>query len=87
MLAEPALRRLILSRYLFELAIQNARSDQEVARAACVNLLQDSIEIFMLSALDHLDARVAPKTEFAQYLDKINDAIVTNYPSEGDLSR
>jgi hypothetical protein len=39
MLEEPVIRRLTLSRYLFQLAEQNARSDQDVAGSACVHLL------------------------------------------------
>jgi hypothetical protein len=81
MLQEPVIRRVTLSRYLFELAIQNARSDQDVAGAACVNLLQDAVEIFLLAALDHLNVGVsAKKTDFPQYLDKINEAIADELP-------
>jgi hypothetical protein len=80
MLEEPVIKRLTLSRYLFQIAIQNAQSDQEVAGAACVNLLQDAIEIFLLAALDHLNVRVAARTDFPQYLDKINEATNDELP-------
>jgi hypothetical protein len=80
MLQEPVIRRVTLSRYLFELATQNARSDQEVAGAACVNLLQDAIEIFLLAASDHLNVDLSAKTGFPQYLDKMNEAINDELP-------
>jgi hypothetical protein len=80
MLQEPVIRRVTLSRYLFELATQNARSDQEVAGAACVNLLQDAVEIFLLAASDHLNVHLAVKTDFPQYLDKINEVIGDELP-------
>jgi hypothetical protein len=47
---------------------------------ACVNLLQDAIEIFLLAALDHLNANVTARTEFAQCLDKINEATGDELP-------
>jgi hypothetical protein len=75
LLEEPVIKRLTLCRYLFEIAVQNARSDQEVAGAACVNLIQDAIEIFLLAAADHLNIPIAARTDFVQYLDKINEKI------------
>src|SRR2546423_1428587 len=80
MLQEPVIRRVTLSRDLFELATQNARSEQEVAGAACVNLLQDAVEIFLLAASDHLNVHLALKTDFPQYLDKINEVIGDELP-------
>jgi hypothetical protein len=80
MLREPVINRLTLSRYLFELATQNARSNQEVAGAACINMLQDAIEIFLLAALDHLNASLGARTAFPQYLDKINEMIGDELP-------
>lgn len=80
MLQDPVIRRVTLSRHLFELATQSARSDQEVAGAACVSLLQDAIEIFFLAAFDHLNVHVSAKTAFPQYLDKINEAISEELP-------
>src|SRR5258708_8222900 len=80
MLEEPVIRRLILSRYLFQLAEQNARSDQDVAASACIHLLQDSAEIFLLAALDHLNAKVGARIDFPQYLDKVNEATGTELP-------
>jgi hypothetical protein len=79
-LKETVIRRLKLSRYLFQLASQNARSDLDVASSASVNLLQDAIEIFLLAAIDHLNIQVGPRTDFPQYLDKINEKTGNELP-------
>src|SRR5712671_6639594 len=80
MLSEPIIKRLILSRYLFELALQNVRSEQETGDAACVNLLQDATEIFFVAALDHLKAPVKAKADSQLYLDKLSDALGGDLP-------
>lgn len=79
-LAEAVIRRLTLSRYLLQLATQNARSNLDVAAAACINMLQDAIEIFLLAAIDHLNVHVGARTDFPQYLDKINEATGDELP-------
>jgi len=73
-LKETVIRRLTLSRYLFQLATQNARSDLDVSNSASINLLQDGIEIALLALIDHLGIQVGHRTNFTQYLDKINEA-------------
>lgn len=80
MLSESVTKRLVLSRYFFELALQNVRSEQEVADSACVNLLQDSIEIFFLAAFDVLNVFTTGRTDFPQYLDKLSEAVGFDLP-------
>ena len=80
MINEPVIKRLTLSRYPFELALQNAKSLQEIADAACIHLLQDAIEVFCLAAFDHLDITVQARTEFPQYLDKLNENLNYELP-------
>lgn len=80
MISEPAIKRLTLSRYLFELALQNANSQQETADAACIHLLQDAIEVFFLAAFDHLNVSVTGRTDFPQYLDKLTDKLNYELP-------
>jgi hypothetical protein len=56
MLQEPVIRRVTLSRYLFEFATQNVRSDQEVAPVRLVSIYwQDAVEICLVAAADHLN--------------------------------
>src|SRR5689334_8874421 len=80
MLTEPVIKRLTLARYLFELALQNARTSQETAAAACVHLLQDAIEVFFLATFDHLDITVTGRTDFPQYLDKLSENLEYELP-------
>src|SRR6266404_838958 len=80
MLSEPVIKRLTLSRHLFEMALRNARQQQEAADAAAINLLQDAIEIFFLAAFDFLNIAVAQRTEFPQYLDKLSDSVGGDLP-------
>jgi len=79
-LSEPVIKRLTLSRFLFELAAQNARSQQDTAASACVHLLQDAIEVFFLAAFDNLDVPVSGRTEFPQYLDKLSEKLGYELP-------
>ena len=80
MISEPVIKRLTLSRYLFELALQNANALQETADAACIHLIQDGIEVFFLAAFDHLDITVVGRTDFPQYLDKLTEKINYELP-------
>ena len=72
---EPVIKRLVLSRYLFELARQNVRAEQETGDAATVNLLQDATEIFLVACLDHHNANLKPRAEFSNYLDKLSETL------------
>ena len=80
LLTETVTKRVTLSRYLFELALQNVRAQQETGDAACVTLLQDALEIFLMAALDHFNVSTKPKTEFAQYLDKLGEVLDAPLP-------
>jgi hypothetical protein len=75
MLSEGVIKRLTLARYFYRLAADNARADREVTTFAAINLLQDSVEFFLLAALEHLDAEVKGRTTFEQYLDSIDARI------------
>src|SRR3954451_15925162 len=80
MLSTTVIKRLVLARYLFRLAEDNARSHREAAEFAAINILQDAIEIFMLGAFDRLNIATSQKTVFESYLDKINEHIETPIP-------
>ena len=57
------------------LATDNASRHQEVALFASVTTLHDAIEIFLLAAAEHLNAKIGRRTEFEQYLDKIDEKL------------
>jgi hypothetical protein len=77
-LGDTAIKRLNLSRYLYFIAVDNARLNREVASFACINLVQDAVEMFLVAAADHLNLKLPARTDFPQYLDKINDVISPN---------
>src|SRR5690242_19750295 len=78
MLRSTILKRLLLSRFFLNLAIEHVRSHREVATFAAINLIQDSTEYFLLAASEHLNVRIGKTTEFPQYLDKIDERIAPN---------
>ena len=71
-LSEGIIKRLTLARYLFRLASDHAPLHRGVASYACINLLQDALEIFLVAASEHVEATVSHRTDFPQYLDLIN---------------
>jgi hypothetical protein len=79
-LRQSITKRLMLARYLFSQAKDAVRSNREVATFAAINLLQDAIEIFFLAAADHLNAEINRRTEFEQYIDKINEKLAEPLP-------
>jgi hypothetical protein len=70
----------MLARYLFGQAEDAARSHREVAAFAAINQMQDAIEIFFLAGADHLNADIGRRTEFEQYIDKINEKLSEPLP-------
>src|SRR5262245_15797380 len=74
-LDQTIVKRLMLARYLFNQAKSAFRSNREVATFAAINSLQDAIEIFFLAAADHLGVEIGRRTEFEQYIDKLNERL------------
>ena len=79
-ISQTITKRLMLARYLFNEAENAARSGREVAAFAAINILQDAIEIFFLATADHLNAEIGRRTEFEQYIDKINERLPEPLP-------
>lgn len=78
MLSPSIIKRLMLSRFLFNNAMEHVRSHNDFAPYAAANLLQDALEIFLLTAAEHVNAKIEKKTDFVTYLDKIDDKIAPN---------
>ncbi|WP_316233127.1 hypothetical protein [Bradyrhizobium sp. SZCCHNPS2010] len=74
-LSSAVLRRLVLARFLYNQALENAVLRREVTEFAAINTLQDAIEVFFLAATDYLNVDLGKKTEFEQYIDKVNDRL------------
>lgn len=69
------LHKLLLARRLFELARENLSSANDLSLGIGVNLLQDSVEAFLLAVSEHVNAGILAKTAFDQYFDLINGKI------------
>ena len=67
--------RLVLTRHLFELANQSLKITNDVGLHSCANLMQDAVEAFLIAVADHLNASIAPRTDFDKYFVQIDRAI------------
>jgi hypothetical protein len=72
------LNRIILARHLFELGVNASKSTNEKFLFAAINLLQDSVEAFLLAVADHVSAGIDQSTHFDKYFDLINKKISPN---------
>lgn len=64
--------KILLSRRLYQISLENLNSDNELSLSIGVILLQDSVEIFLLAVAEHIDADVGNKTNFNKYFELIN---------------
>lgn len=70
-----AINKILTSRYLYSIAKENLRSKNSVKLSVGVNLLQDSIELFLIAVSEFLDAPIKISTNFHEYFDIINKKI------------
>jgi hypothetical protein len=69
------LNKLLLSRRLFELARENLQSSNDLSLAVGVNLLQDSVEAFLIAVAEKVNAGIKNNTGFDKYFELINEKI------------
>lgn len=69
------LHKLLLARRLFELCRENLSAVNDLSLAIGANLLQDSVEAFLLAVSEYLNANVTAGTKYDQYFDLINAKI------------
>jgi len=72
---QSTLNKLILSRSLYHMAKENGVSSSGARLSIACNLLQDSVECFLLALSEHLNAGVDQKTTFDRYFELINQKI------------
>lgn len=72
---QNTLHKLLLARRLYELSRENTRETNDISVSIGVNLLQDSVELFLLAASEHLNAGVQTNTSFDKYFELINEKI------------
>lgn len=66
------LNKLLLSRSLYHLAKENVVSASGIRLSIACNLLQDSVECFLLALSEHVNAGVGQRTDFDKYFEQIN---------------
>lgn len=68
-------RRLSLARHLFELGQSSLRSSNDLQLFAAVNLLQDSVEAFLIAVAEYVGAEFDQNTKFDKYFSNIDTKI------------
>lgn len=74
-MTKSILHKLLLARRLYELGRENLSSANDLSLAIGVNLLQDSVEAFLLAISEHLNAGVTTGTNYDKYFELINSKI------------
>ncbi|MCX5806646.1 MAG: hypothetical protein NT010_11365 [Proteobacteria bacterium] len=69
------INKILSSKYLYTLATENLRTEQGIKLSVGVNLLQDAVELFLLSVAEYLSADIPINTIFDKYFDLINKKI------------
>lgn len=72
---KSTLSKLLLSRSLYHFAKENAASANGIRLSIACNLLQDAVECFLLALSEHVNAGIAPRTDFDKYFEPINQKI------------
>ncbi|WP_051327353.1 hypothetical protein [Desulfatibacillum aliphaticivorans] len=70
-----SIKKILLSRRLFLLASDNLQSPNDISRTVGVCLLQDAVEVFLLSVAEEVNANIKNNTTFDQYINLINDEL------------
>jgi hypothetical protein len=72
MINAKTINRILLARRLYELACDHLKSELDLSLSIGVNLLQDSVEAFLIAIAAHVQADIGDRTPFDQYFDAIN---------------
>lgn len=72
MIDAKTINRILLARRLYELACDHLKSEIDLSLSIGVNLLQDSVEAFLIAIAAHVQADIGDRTNFDQYFDAIN---------------
>lgn len=72
---KSTINKILLSRRIYQLSQDHLNSDNEISLSVGINLLQDSVEIFLLALAEYINADVGNNTNFNKYFDQINKKI------------
>ena len=64
MLSKEVLNRILLYKYLLSISKQTLKSNNDLKLFAIMNLLQDSLEAFLIASVDHVDTAINSNTKF-----------------------
>jgi hypothetical protein len=76
-LTESVINKILLSKYLYALAEESLKADIPIKRCAGINLLQDSVEVFLNALSEHLAVPIDVKQNFHQYIKGIDKEITS----------
>ena len=62
-----------MSRYMYECSKDQLKHQNDAALFTSINLLQDAVELFFLSIAEKFNIPLSKKTEFTQYIQKIDE--------------
>lgn len=69
---KSTLNKLLLSRSLYHMAKENVASASGIRLSIACNLLQDSVECFLLALSEYVSADIGQRTDFDKYFEQIN---------------
>lgn len=69
------IRQISLARHLYDLGTSSLRSSNDLYLFAAVNLIQDSVEAFLIALASHIGADIDQNTKFDKYFIEINKKI------------
>lgn len=75
LLTDAVVKKLVLARYLYALAEDNVRPEDPMTAYAGVNLLQDSVEAYLLALGEMVSANIDPNTKFDKYFELIEEKL------------
>ena len=86
MIDVKTINRILLARRLYELACEHLKSEIDLSLSIGVNLLQDTVETFLVAIAAHVQADVGDRTYFDQYFDAINKKTGNTLPLRARLN-
>ncbi len=76
-LGSGILNKMVSARYMLNIAESELGHSSEVSLLAAINILQDSIELFLMAIMEYLDISRGERVTFYDYIDKINTVLNT----------
>lgn len=72
------INKLTLARHLYWLAEQQLRVSQDIVLFAAANLMQDSVEAYLLACAEFVDAKIDTRAAFENYFSRIEEKFLAD---------